>query len=226
MDIADQRSVEQALDRLQPWAVVNAAGYVRVDDAEKNQDQCWRENVTGPANLARACAERGISLVSFSSDLVFDGRKGDLYTESDGVAPLNTYGRSKAEAEDILMTVCPSSLIIRTSAFFGPWDQANFVNAVLDALRRNLIFPAAANLTVSPTYVPDLVDVTLDLLIDNESGIWHVANSGAVSWADFARMVAARAGYSPKLIKARPCHALGQVALRPSFRVSQANAQT
>ena len=217
MDIAEAGAVAQALDRLQPWAIINAAGYVRVDDAEREKDLCWRENVTGPANLARACAERGIPLVSFSSDLVFDGRKGDYYTESDDVAPLNTYGRSKAEAEDILMTVCPSSLIIRTSAFFGPWDNANFVNAVLDSLKRNVLFKAAANLTVSPTYVPDLVDATLDLLIDDESGIWHVANSGAISWADFARMVAARAGYSPALINARPSHALGLAALRPSF---------
>jgi dTDP-4-dehydrorhamnose reductase len=217
LDIAEQRSVEHVLDHLQPWAIINAAGYVRVDDAEKEQNRCWRENVTGPANLARACAERGIALVSFSSDLVFDGRKGDFYTESDGVAPLNTYGRSKAAAEDILMNVCPSSLIIRTSAFFGPWDKANFVNAVLEALRRKVTFSAAANLTISPTYVPDLVDTTLDLLIDNETGIWHVANSGAVTWAEFARMVAARAGYSSLLIKSRPSHALGLTAMRPSF---------
>ena len=217
MDIAEPGSIAPVLDRLQPWAIINAAGYVRVDDAEREKERCWRENVSGPANLAWACAERGIALVSFSSDLVFDGRKGDYYTESDGVAPLNTYGRSKVEAEDILMTVCPSSLIVRTSAFFGPWDKANFVNAVLDSLKRHASFTAAANLIVSPTYVPDLVDATLDLLIDNESGIWHLANSGAVSWADLARMVAERAGYSPVLIKARPYHALGFAALRPSF---------
>lgn len=217
LDIAEPESVKQVLDQLQPWAVINAAGYVRVDDAERELDRCWRENVTGPANLATTCAEREIALVSFSSDLVFDGRKDDFYTESDHVAPLNTYGRSKAEAEEILMTVHPSSLVIRTSAFFGPWDKANFVNAVLEALNRNLTFSAAANLTVSPTYVPDLVDTTLDLLIDSESGIWHVANAGALSWAEFARMIATRAGYSPSLIKARPCHALGLTAVRPSF---------
>jgi dTDP-4-dehydrorhamnose reductase len=217
MDIADQDSVKRALDRLQPWAVINAAGYVRVDDAEKEPDRCWRENVTGPANLAHACVSRGIALVSFSSDLVFDGRKGDFYTESDSVAPLNAYGRSKAEAEDVLLTVCPASLIIRTSAFFGPWDNANFVSAVLETLKHNLTFPAASNLTISPTYVPDLVDTTLDLLIDNETGIWHLANSGAVTWAEFARMVAVRAGYSLTLIKARPCHAMGLTAVRPSF---------
>jgi dTDP-4-dehydrorhamnose reductase len=217
MDIAEQRSVEETLDDLQPWAVINAAGYVRVDDAEKEPDQCWRENVTGPANLGRACAERGIALVSFSSDLVFDGRKGDFYTESDAVSPLNVYGRSKAEAEDILMTRSPASLIIRTSAFFGPWDKANFVHAVLESLRKNLPFTAAANLTISPTYVPELVDTTLDLLIDNETGIWHVANSGSTTWAEFARLVATRAGYAPSLIKARPSHAMGLTAMRPSF---------
>ena len=217
LDIAEQRSVEQVLDRLQPWAIVNAAGYVRVDDAEREQERCWRENVTGPATLARACSNREIRLVSFSSDLVFDGRKSDFYTESDAVAPLNTYGRSKAEAEEILMTNCPSSLVVRTSAFFGPWDKANFVNAVLETLKRNNTFTAATNLTVSPTYVPDLVEATLDLLIDNEDGIWHLANSGAVTWAEFARMVASRAGYSTSLIRSRPSHAMGFAAMRPSF---------
>jgi dTDP-4-dehydrorhamnose reductase len=217
LDIAEFRSVARTLDELQPWAVINAAGYVRVDDAENEHEKCWRENVTGPANLARACSERGIALVSFSSDLVFDGRKNDLYIESDSVSPLNAYGRSKAEAEDILLRECPSSLIIRTSAFFGPWDQGNFASAVLEGLKRHGSFAAAANLTISPTYVPDLVETTLDLLVDSETGIWHMANAGALTWAEFARLIAIRAGYSPGVIKARPCHALGLTAIRPSF---------
>src|SRR5206468_12353573 len=99
MDIATPEAVETGLDALQPWAVVNAAGYVRVDDAERERERCFRENVEGPAVLAAACARRGIPLVTFSSDLVFDGRKQDPYVESDPVAPLNVYGSSKAKAE-------------------------------------------------------------------------------------------------------------------------------
>ncbi|MFN7132539.1 MAG: DUF4170 domain-containing protein, partial [Myxococcales bacterium] len=78
LDIASPASVEAALDRHQPWAVINAAGYVRVDDAESDADRCFRENALGPAELARACARHGLPLVTFSSDLVFGGELKDV----------------------------------------------------------------------------------------------------------------------------------------------------
>ncbi|HVF51690.1 MAG TPA: family 1 glycosylhydrolase [Pyrinomonadaceae bacterium] len=99
MDIADARSVEAALAEYDPWAVVNAAGYVRVDDAEREPEACRRENACGPSVLADACARRGAALLTFSSDLVFDGAKRSPYTETDRPAPLNIYGQTKAEAE-------------------------------------------------------------------------------------------------------------------------------
>ncbi|MBV9169890.1 MAG: sugar nucleotide-binding protein, partial [Chloroflexi bacterium] len=89
MDIADAASVERMLDLEQPWALINTAGYVRVDDAEREQQRCMRENADGPAVLAQACGDRGIQLVTFSSDLVFDGELvGRAYVESDTVNPL------------------------------------------------------------------------------------------------------------------------------------------
>ena len=109
------------------------------------------------------------------------------------------------------------ALVIRTSAFFGPWDCFNFVHSVLDTLAKGRSFFAAADITISPTYVPDLVNAVLDLLIDGEHGIWHVANSGGVTWAEFARVAALKAGRDPALVKSRPGHALGFVAPRPSF---------
>src|SRR5690606_35081253 len=92
LDIADEGSVERAFDRYQPWAAINAAGYVRVEDAEREPDRCFRENAEGPARLARACARHGVAMVTFSSDLVFDGRRDVPYVEDDAVAPLNVYG--------------------------------------------------------------------------------------------------------------------------------------
>ncbi len=75
MDIADLDSIEAAIERWRPWAIVNAAGYVRVDDAEVESDRCMRENALGPSILAAACQNYGIRLVTFSSDLVFDGKE-------------------------------------------------------------------------------------------------------------------------------------------------------
>jgi dTDP-4-dehydrorhamnose reductase len=217
LDISEPASVAAALDQYEPWAVVNAAGYVRVDQAETEAERCERENVTGPALLARECANRKLRLISFSSDLVFDGLKGSPYVESDNPSPLNVYGRSKAKAEGRVLEVFPEALMIRTSAFFGPWDGFNFVYSVLNDLADGRTIVAADDITVSPTYVPDLVNVTLDLMIDDEQGIWHLANTGVMTWAQFARLVAEKAGFRSEKIEGRSGHALGYVAPRPLF---------
>ncbi|MBK0390987.1 family 1 glycosylhydrolase [Ramlibacter algicola] len=217
MDIADPASVAAALDRWQPWAVINTAGYVRVDDAE-NDPRNWRENVDGPVVLAAECARRGIRIMSFSSDLVFDGDKNAPYVETDEPRPLCAYGRTKAEAEQRLLAVAAdTSLVIRTAAFFGPWDRHNFVTQALAAIRRGERWHAAADQWVSPTYVPDLVRTSLDLLIDGEHGIWHLANRGAVSWEQLARMAAEAAGLDHNMVQGRPGAELGWVACRPRF---------
>ena len=202
-DVASRASVEAALDEHRPWAVVNAAGYVRVADAEREPERCWRENAEGAAVLASACAARGIRLVTFSTDLVFAGDGSRPYVESDPVAPAGVYGASKAEAERRVAAILPAALIIRTSAFFGPWDRYNLLTSALEALGagREYVVPAAV---VSPTYVPDLVNAALDLLIDREEGIWHLANAGAVSWLELVRRGAALAGVSDGRVSEAP----------------------
>jgi dTDP-4-dehydrorhamnose reductase len=219
MDITDPVSVDAALTQLNPWAVVNAAGYVRVDDAEREVDACLRVNAQGPAILAASCARQGVPLLTFSSDLVFDGACTTPYLESNAVAPLNVYGRSKVEAEVRVLKAHPCALVIRTSAFFGPWDEYNFVTIALRQLAAGQTFVAAEDSVVSPTYVPDLVHTTLDLLIDGESGLWHLANKSAIAWADWARLAASIAGVDASRVEARPTRELGLVAPRPTYSV-------
>ena len=219
MDIADCAMVERALSEYEPWAVVNTAGFVRVDDAEQEADRCARENTTGPKTLAAACARAGVKLMTFSSDLVFDGRAVSPYVESSRTAPLNVYGRSKAEAEAEVLGALPSALVIRTSAFFGPWDEHNFVTHVLRSLASRRTFRAADDALVSPTYVPDLVHAALDLLIDDERGIWHLANCGATTWADFARRAAEAADLDASLVEGCPTASLNLAAARPLYSV-------
>jgi dTDP-4-dehydrorhamnose reductase len=216
MDVAEPASVEAALERWQPWAVVNTAGFVRVDDAEDDPRQ-WRENVTGPQVLAQACSRQAVRLMSFSSDLVFDGRKEQPYVEGDRAQPLNAYGRAKREAERRMLAFCRSALVIRTAAFFGPWDRHNFITLALAALARGEPWKAAHDQWVSPTYVPDLCSLALDLLVDGESGIWHLANRGAVSWSLLACMAAEAAHLVTSLVQGVPGATLGQVAPRPRY---------
>ncbi|HEY0385548.1 MAG TPA: sugar nucleotide-binding protein, partial [Pyrinomonadaceae bacterium] len=219
MDIADESSVEAALNEWQPWAVINTAGYVRVDEAEHDAARCHRENTEGAALLAVRCAQRGLQLLTFSSDLVFDGASREPYVESDGVAPLCVYGQSKAEAEAWVLESHPAALVIRTSAFFGPWDQYNFVTVMLRTLASGQTFVAADDSVVSPTYVPDLTHACLDLLIDGERGLWHLANEGEVTWAELARRVAELAGLDASMVQGKPTTALGLKARRPLYSV-------
>ena len=208
-----------AFERIRPWAVVNAAGYVRVDEAELNEERCRRENTTGAQLLAQASSRRGLRLLCFSSDLVFDGRSSRPYCEGDGVAPLSAYGRSKADAEVLVQAACSHALIVRTSAFFGPWDQANAVHHALTAFAAGRRWRVPSDQRVSPTYVPDLVNVALDLLIDGANGIWHLANDGDVSWSELARKVALATGYSNHLVENCLTEELGCAAARPIYSV-------
>ena len=219
MDIAEPDAVAAALRALEPWAVVNAAGFVRVDEAECRPRDCRRENADGPAKLAEATGARRIPLVTFSSDLVFDGTKGAPYVESDPVSPLNVYGETKAEGERRALAANPQTLVVRTSAFFGPSDEWNFVTVALRALASGHPFAAANDAVVSPTYVPDLADAVLDLLIDAEAGRWHLANEGATTWAELADAAAALAGISSETLECVPSEALRLPARRPAMSV-------
>ena len=215
IDICNSMDVERMVDRFKPWAIINAAGYVKVDEAEREKDTCYRENTLGPQKLAIICERNGIKLMSFSSDLVFDGNKKEPYIETDAPNPLNIYGQSKMLAESFLANVNPSSLIIRTSAFFGPWDKYNFVSIVLSNLNAGRAITAADDIIISPTYVPHLVNASLDLLIDDATGLWHLANKGSLSWYEFARTAALRAGLNANMIS--PVSGTGTLAKRPSF---------
>lgn len=218
-DITSKDSIEAAIAQYRPWAIINAAGYVKVDEAETDCDNCFKANTAGAENLAKACEAAGIKLVTFSSDLVFDGKKNSPYIESDAVNPLNVYGKSKANAESIISGINPSALIIRSSAFFDTMDEFNFAYFTIKLLSGQQQFTAAKNVHISPTYVPDLVNATLDLMIDDEQGIWHLANQGETTWADFAFEIANRADLDARYINVIPPSEMNWAAPRPLYSV-------
>jgi dTDP-4-dehydrorhamnose reductase len=215
--IDDPASVAAALDRHKPWAVINAAGWVRVDDAETAREACFRANTEGAVNLARACAERGIRYSVFSSDLVFDGAKNDTYVETDAAKPLNVYGFSKAAAEERVLGIDDSALVIRTAAFFSPFDAHNFAIWVERELRAGRDVSAAEGFVVTPTFVPDLVHASLDLLLDEATGIRHLTNQEPVSWFEFGRRVAETLDLDPRRVRPARPDQLGWQARRPAF---------
>ncbi|OWK32439.1 sugar nucleotide-binding protein [Sphingomonas mucosissima] len=215
-DLLDPSSIDAALDSISPWAVINATGWVRVDDAEDEEEACLAINAAAAVRLAERCAAREIPVTAISSDLVFDGVLGRAYHEDDTPNPLNVYGRSKLAMEQGSLARGYRSLVIRAAAFFSPHDPHNFAHAVAQALARGDCFDAADDQKVSPAYVPALVNAVLDLVIDGAPGIHHLAPADSLSWYDFARKVAVALGRSPDMIRPVPGSHLGWRAPRPA----------
>jgi dTDP-4-dehydrorhamnose reductase len=215
LDISNEREVRAIIDEYRPWGLINTAGYVKVDDAETNYNECFSVNAIAPGILANTCNIRGIRFMTFSSDLIFDGAKKTPYSENDLAKPLSIYGISKANGEQVVQKINPGSLIIRTSAFFGPWDRYNFVYTILNSLESERSYSVVKDVIVSPTYVPDLANVAMDLFIDEEQGIWHLSNEGMLSWADFACVIADRAGHKKSNLLFKNLDEMGWKAQRP-----------
>ena len=190
-DLTDEASVMAAIAQAQPDAVVNAAAYTAVDQAESEPEQAHRVNALGAEFVARACAAQGIPVIQISTDYVFDGGKAQPYREDDTTAPINVYGRSKLEGEVRVAQACARHVILRTAWLHSPWG-ANFVKTMLRLAETRPEIKVVADQRGSPTYVPDLADVVLAIATravagsDMAWGIYHAAGAGETTWFDFA----------------------------------------
>ncbi len=203
LDITDGFQINQAIEKHNPWAIINAAGYVDVDVAEYDFQNCFDTNTLGSVNLATVCEKKGIRLLCYSSALVFDGARTTPYTEADEPNPVNTYGRSKLIAEEKVQQLNPSALIIRSGGFFGPWEHNTFANQVIDCVRNDRPIRLNSEAVFSPTYLPDLIYTSLDLLEKKEQGIWHISNGEGVTPKEFALMISNhyQPDYNPTFIE-------------------------
>ncbi len=195
IDLWDTASVRQALEGLQPWAVVCT---------QSNADRQGDRSVTAMAALAAECAKVGAKLVVFSSPSVFDGRKSTPYVESDSATPFDDQGRADLLLEEVVLNGGPSTMVVRMGALFGSDDRSGHVQRHLRALLRGKPFMAASDVVFSPTSMSDLVNATLDLLLDGVEGLIHLANVRKISVADFVRSVAEHAGLDGSLVVEAP----------------------
>lgn len=187
-DLTDFPSVYKAIEQHDPWAIVNTADYIRDARIKNNRDMVWREDINTTKILASACARYNIPYVMFSSDQIFNGRKGSAYLESDAPSPEGLYGKYKATVESIILADTPHPLIVRMNTFFGGSDCV--LTQALRGLQIGELSETLASTLVTPTYISDLVDATLDLLIDNETGIWHMTNGSTLRWIDIISQAA------------------------------------
>ena len=177
-----------------PDAVINCVAFNDVDGAEDRPEAAMALNAEFPGRLAQFTGELGVPLVHYSTNYVFDGAKGE-YVEADPPAPLSTYGRSKQRGEQLIAEAGGRCYIVRTAVLFGPkgasdLSKKSFVDLMLDISAKRDTIQAVSDEINSITYAPDLAAATRDLLTAAPPpGIFHAANSGGVSWFDFAREI-------------------------------------
>jgi dTDP-4-dehydrorhamnose reductase len=179
--------LERMLDATEPDLLVNGAAYTAVDDAEDNPDAADFLNRAVPAALGRMLKSRpSCTLLHYSSDFVFNGKKRSPYTTDDPADPLNVYGKSKAAGEDALLSLgLENCLIVRTAWLFGP-GRGNFVTTILDLCRKNAGVDVVHDQIGSPTYTVDLARYSLKLVEAEAHGLFHVADAGEASWCELA----------------------------------------
>ncbi len=217
IDITRKKDAEKNITAVNPEVVVNCAGYTDVDGSESNRDRAFAVNASGVENIAAACQESGRTLVHISTDYIFDGLKGSLYTEDDPPHPINTYGESKLAGEECLRRVLPEEcyLLVRSQWLYGKGGR-NFVDTILAKARESTELKVVSDQFGSPTWSQDLAQAILRLVENRAHGVYHIANKGVVSWYDFARKIVEISGYHCTILS-QSSRDLLRPAKRPPF---------
>ena len=214
LDITDADATRALIAEVRPSAIILAAADAFVERCERDPTTTRRVNVEAPRTIAEAAITTGAALVVFSSEYVFDGSAG-AYHEDDVRAPINEYGRQKAELEDIALAT-GRGLVCRTSAVFGDDPKRkNFVCQLVDRLRSGETFDVPSDQLVTPTYAPSLARAVVRLAERGQTGIYHVAGPEIMGRVDFARLVVSAFGLDASLLRPRRTEDLGLAAARP-----------
>lgn len=221
-DVTNRELVLKETERFDPDIIIHAAAYTNVDKAEQEKELCATVNVTGTRHVAEAAKTVDAKLVALSTDYVFAGDKGSPYLESDKPNPLSYYGQTKYEAEQIVAQTSLKHFVVRSAWLYGgprPTRQRrpersvaslpaqvegrpfkNFVYTMLRTGKQQSQVAVVADQLGSPTYANDLAQTIKRLVGTLQYGVYHVTNTGFVSWADFAKEIFRHAGYETTVL--------------------------
>lgn len=224
IDITDKKLVHNKITDLKPELILNAAAYNDVDGAEKNEDVTMSVNGIGPGYLAEVAKKINAVLVHYSTDYVFKGDKKEGYNEDDEKDPQSVYAKSKSKGEDEVVKNCEKYYIIRLSRLFGNPAKADnakksFVDVMINLANEKKELNIVDEELSSPTYSPDLASQTKKILNDKMPyGIYHVTNSGACTWYEFAKEIFAIKNIDVK-INPVPGSFYPRTAIRPMYSI-------
>ena len=220
LDITDRTDVEICIDKVRPDIIINCAAYTDVDGSEANKKLARKVNVIGLQNLIHA-SHLDTYFIQISSDYIFDGDAGP-YSENDHTYPLNYYGKTKLEAENILRGSKRRHLIIRPNVLYseGLTFKGNFFAWVYKSLLSNKAISVVNDQISNPTYVYHLCQTIFQCIILNSEGIYHYGSDDYMSRYDFAISIANSFNLNTNLITSIDTKQLSQsfptyIAKRP-----------
>jgi dTDP-4-dehydrorhamnose reductase len=216
LDISRRNDVVDRINEHKPDVIFNAAGLSDVDACESDRWQAYLVNRDGAKHLSQAASDAGALLVVPSSDLIFDGAKTTPYREEDSPNPLSIFGDTKLGAELAAMSQAPRHLIVRTSWMFGP-NGRSYLTELLEKRETEEVVFGFDDQRCQPTYQVDFVDAVVELVKQNQTGVWHVASSGEASHYEFAKVVFETLGLDPGVVKPLRRGAGARSALRPRY---------
>jgi len=220
-DVTSSGSIKRALASQPFAAVLNCSAYTAVDAAEEHKQKAFAINHVGVENLSGVCAEKGLLLVHFSTDYVFNGANAEGYCEADPADPQTVYGKSKLAGEKALQYSGVDYLLLRIAWLYGV-DGNNFVKTITKLARNkaaaNDVLAVVDDQIGTPTSCRAVVEQTLQLINASARGIFHATCQGKCSWYDFARLIIERQKIGVRL---EPCDSSRYVrpAKRPACSV-------
>jgi len=221
-DVTRGREARETLESLRPDVVINTAAYHRVDECEDHIREAFLVNAFAVRDLALMCRDRGIVMVHFSTDYVFDGRKGEPYVEEDPPFPLSVYGASKLAGEFFIRGICEKYFLVRTCGLYGQAGcrekGMNFVEAMVTLEKAGKPLRVVDDQWVTPTSTEELAERVAALIRTTEFGLYHLTNEGCCTWHEFADAIFSLLG---KTVEITPVDTatFGAKARRPAFSV-------
>jgi dTDP-4-dehydrorhamnose reductase len=218
-NILDTDALKKVFETYKPSYSINCAAYTAVDKAEDEQEIAFKVNKTGVENLSKLCAEYNSTLIHVSTDFVFKGDQSTPRSEDSIAEPLNVYGKSKLEGEQVVEALLKKYFIVRTGWLYSEYGN-NFVKTMLKLGAERDELKVIADQAGTPTYAIDLASCIMHIIKSKSQayGIYHYSNEGIASWYDFAKAIFEISNSQVKILPVKTAEYVTK-ATRPAYSV-------
>ena len=216
VDLIDEpSSIVNLIQNFRPDFVVHAVAHSSVDLCETEHQLADNLHVNATDKIANACKQIDAKLIFISTDAVFDGKSNSKYKETDETNPINYYGKTKVEAENIVLKSSKKNAVLRTAVIYGWHKSSKFTNWILSSLNQGKIVDPFIDQYNTPTLVDDLVKSIINIIEMNVSGLFHAVGNTCVNRYEFALLLAEKFQLEKKLVESVTSKEKKQSAPRP-----------